>query len=89
MKYVVYAGTRTAGFCFICGFRSDVGCCVVAVVESTRGVGGICSDVAFLVGGQELHVMMYTRIDGRRCHLPNQSMNKIVTFIWNMISCIR
>ena len=50
MKYVVYAGTRTAGFCFICGFRSDVGCCVVAVVESTRGVGGICGDVAFLAG---------------------------------------
>ena len=38
MKYVVYAGTRTAGFCFICGFRLDVGCCVVAVVERAQEV---------------------------------------------------
>ena len=42
-----------------------------------------------LVGGLQLHVIMDVRIDERQCHLPNQSMNGIVTFIWNMISCIR
>ena len=82
MKYVGYAGTRTAGFCFICGFRLDVGCYLV--VESTRCVG-----VAFLAGEKELHVIMDVRIDGQCYHLSDQSMNRIVTFIWNMISCIR
>ena len=59
----IYAGTGTAGFCFICGFRLDAGCCLV--VETTRGFCGICSDVAFLGGGQELHVIMDVRTDGR------------------------
>lgn len=52
----MYAGTRTAGVCFICGFRLGVG--HYLVVESAKDVSTICSDGAFLVGGQELHVMM-------------------------------
>lgn len=63
MKYVRSLALAPLAFCFICGFRLAVGCCVV--VESTRVVGGICSDVAFLVGEQELHVILNAIIDGR------------------------
>lgn len=62
MKYVDYAGICAAGFCFICGFRLDVGCDLV--VESTRCFGGICDGVAFLACEKESHVILDVRSMG-------------------------